>query len=197
MNCFSTLNCHFELNAHTYCIYQGKLRAIITGSWGKRYREYSLWTECSHPGGTGVIRAQEQCGFSTSPSFSSSNRAVVGQNSRAVSFTFSPSQPSLSSHFSLPDSIVCPTQSRWSSRACRGMGMCQWYSLSLSALGSRAHSALEVMSHPQTLQQHYTPHMHRWPMSPLTYLENADKVYIPVWWQHVLNHAGIGQLLMT
>lgn len=91
MNCFETLNCHFELNAYTYCIYQGKLQAVVTGSWGKWYRGYSLWTVCDQPSGVWVIRTHEQCRYSTGPSLSSSNRTANGQSSR---FAFSPRAPS-------------------------------------------------------------------------------------------------------
>lgn len=64
-----------------------------------------LWMVCDQPGGVRVIRAQEQCSFSTSPSLSSSNRAADGQNSRVISFVFSPRAPGLSGHPSPSDSV--------------------------------------------------------------------------------------------
>lgn len=87
MNCFETLNGHFELNAHTYCTCQGKLQAVVTGSWGKWYKEYSLWTVCDQPSEVWMIRTQEQRGYSRSPPLSSSNRTANGQRSR---FALSP-----------------------------------------------------------------------------------------------------------
>lgn len=97
---------NLKLSFWIKCSYLLYLSRQITGScyWqlGKVIQRI-LWTACDQPGGVWVIRAQEQCSFSTSPSLSSSNRAADRQNCRVVSFVFSPRAPDLSGHPSPSD----------------------------------------------------------------------------------------------
>lgn len=116
MNCFKTLNCHFGLKAHSNCTYQGKLQAVVTGSWRKWCGKYSLRTMFDQPKGERATRTQEQCGYSTWPSLSSSKRTYNGQSS---SFAFFLRAPRLLLWLCCL-MTSCSTQYRSPSRAFRG-----------------------------------------------------------------------------
>lgn len=193
MNCFETLNCHFELNAHIYYIYQVKLQAVVTGSCGEWYRAYSLWAVCDQPSGLWVVRTQEQRGYSTSLSLAPATGLPAGKAAGLLSLQ--EPKAHFCGHPSLKTS--CCTQCRSPLRACKDTDALKaisfplhfhntywWKSHQLWQLCTSTHQDRTAGgSHTVQVAKEHSP-----------FWANAGKIVSQVLQQHVEKHVHVGQL---